>query len=274
MVTGVEHGDEQLGAVQILEQEIIQQREVVGHTVGQIRIFLETPMGHHLENAAGLGHDHRRAHRVAGNVGDHQVQGFPDPVIVVVIAAHVGGRQTEAGNPDLVRHQGRRRQQGQLNPPGDFQFVLLFLDASQFGHVGLDADEMGQSAGLVTYRGDHQFVPERGAVLAIVDQSQMAVAPFPDGPADFLDGLGIGLRSLQNTGAFSKDFLRPVAGDPGERRIGVNDGIARFQGIGDDDPHTGGLHGPVPQAQGVLETFAFGDVVIHTAPFDHPALIV
>jgi hypothetical protein len=61
--------------------------------------------------------------------------------------------------------------------------AYLLLGPLALGHVVLHPDEVDEPPPFVVHRGEPQFVPEQGAVLAVIAQENLAIAPFSEGGA-------------------------------------------------------------------------------------------
>ncbi len=119
--------------------------------------------------------------------------------------AHVeaGGRQQrllDAGRePEIVFERFLRLAQAILGEPPR-------------GDVGLDADEVSDLARRVAYRRDGQPVPERRAVLAVVQDFDDALAGFGERGADLRHRRRIGLRALEESAVPAHHLRHRVAG--------------------------------------------------------------
>src|ERR1035437_7522997 len=102
---------------------------------------------------------------------------------------------------------------------GDLQFVPVFFRPPPLGHIGLDADIVGQFARVVDYRRDQQLVPERRAPLAVVFQDYFAATSGIDGLADLFHRRRIGVRTLQQPHVLAEQFLARIARDAAQRRV-------------------------------------------------------
>ena len=121
------------------------------------------------------------------------------------------------------------------------------------GHVGLDADEMGDLAGVVPHGGDGQAVPERRAVLAAVEDLDGAVAAGDQGVADLLHGLRVGVIPLQELAVAVQRLLGRVAGQALEALVDVDQRTARQAGVRDGDALGGHRERPVLQVQPLID---------------------
>ena len=68
--------------------------------------------------------------------------------------------------------------------------LALALHPDPLGDVGLHADEADELALAVEDRADRELVPERGAVLAVVEQRRGDGAPLREGGADLATAAG------------------------------------------------------------------------------------
>ena len=137
------------------------------------------------------------------------------------------------------------------DPGGRFEALvgetegLLGLDFR--GDVGLNADQVGDEAGFITDGGDGEAVPERGAVLAVVQQLDGDFALFADGAPEEVDGGGIGFGTLEESAVAAEDFGDGIAGEPLEAGIDVDERLVGQSGVGDGDAFGAGGEGAVLQ---------------------------
>jgi hypothetical protein len=121
------------------------------------------------------------------------------------------------------------------------------LHTDALGDVGLHADEAHQGPGAVEDGADRQLVPERGAVLAVVQQGRGDRALLREGGPDLRDGRRIGRRTLQEPAVPADRLVRLVAGDPRERRVDPDQRVIRLPWVGDGEGDVGGDDGPLAQ---------------------------
>ena len=141
------------------------------------------------------------------------------------------------------------------------------------GHVGLHADEVGQRAVAVVDRRHRHLVPERGAVLAVVEQGDGDRLLRRQRPAQLRHRGPVGRRALQEAAVAAGDLVHRVAGDPGERRVDPDQRVVRQCRVADRERDVGGQHGPVPQAgQHALHLPAAGDGAGHREEDDQRPL--
>src|SRR5215203_801231 len=70
---------------------------------------------------------------------------------------------------------------------GEVELVLQrFFGAFALGNVVLHPDKANEVTLLIAHGGDGEFVPEEGAVLLVVAQGHLAVAPLPYGGTQLL----------------------------------------------------------------------------------------
>lgn len=115
------------------------------------------------------------------------------------------------------------------------------------GDVGLNADQVGDDAGVIADGSDGEAVPERGAVLAVVQQLDGDFALFADGAPEEVDGGGIGFGTLEESAVAAEDFGDGIAGEPLEAGIDVDERLVGQSGVGDGDAFGAGGEGAVLQ---------------------------
>ncbi len=219
------------------------------------------PGQHHGELvAAQARHDVGLAHLAVQAVGDlleqvvaHGVaEGVVDQLEIVEVDEQHGGNILVAPclRDDLFE---AHLEQHAVGEPGEFvavraQFQFL-LEGDALADVVHDPDVVADAAALVRHRREMQFVPERGAVLAVVAQCHHAGLAMADELAQLVDAGLVALLALQEREVAPLDFLEAVAGDGGEGRIGVDQRVIRPAGVGDHDPFVRGFQGAAADAQ-------------------------
>ncbi len=141
--------------------------------------------------------------------------------------------------------------------------LKLALMGLALGDVVLDADKMRDLAAFVSHWRDQQLVPEQAAVLAVIAQQHTPFALLADGLAQFLNPGLVSILVLQEIAVAPQRLLRGIAGNALERRVGVDQRIARHFSVGDEDGVDAGFDGAAPHAQPFLLMFAFGDILLH-----------
>mmetsp|Transcript_6595 Transcript_6595/g.19461 ORF Transcript_6595/g.19461 Transcript_6595/m.19461 type:complete len:293 (-) Transcript_6595:1266-2144(-) len=114
-----------------------------------------------------------------------------------------------------------------LLPPAHVGGVLV-ADLALHPHVIRDVPRR------VPEGGDEKLVPEGGAVNAVVEQADAHVGPVLDGASNLLDGLGIRLRTLQETAIPTEDLVECVASEVEEALGRVHDWIVGERRVCDD----------------------------------------
>lgn len=165
--------------------------------------------------------------------------------------------EAEAGKAGEARgEQGPLRLSGGFeilfdDPGGGFEAAVGdeqgFLGFDLGGDVGLNADQVGDEAGFITDGGDGEAVPERGAVLAVIEQLDGNFALFADGAPEEVDGGGIGFGTLEESTIAAEDFGDGIAGEPFEAGIDVDERLVGQSGVGDGDAFGAGGEGAVLQ---------------------------
>jgi hypothetical protein len=123
---------------------------------------------------------------------------------------------------------------------GRRQLALLVLHV---GEVQLRGEEVEHAPALIPNRADEQRIPERRAVLAVVqDIDRDALLGF-DGATDLGNAVLVGLRPLQKAAVPADQLLGVETRKVAERGIGKDDRIVGLAGIGDDHRHAGRLEG-------------------------------
>ena len=103
------------------------------------------------------------------------------------------------------------------------------------GDVRLHADEVRHVARAVPDGRDRQPVPERAAVLAVVQDLDEARAGLGERRADLGRRGRVGARSLQEPAVPPHHVRDRVAGDPLEALVGVDQRLARLARVGDGE---------------------------------------
>ena len=120
---------------------------------------------------------------------------------------------------------------------------------------------MGDRAALLAHRGDAQFVPEQGAVLAVVTQHHRGLAALAHGRAQRLERrLGM-VVTLQHAAILADDVLGRVPGHAGKGRVDVVDDIALGRGGGNDDGIHARMDGAALQPQALLRRLSGRNVL-------------
>src|ERR671916_2291626 len=83
-----------------------------------------------------------------------------------------------------------------------------------------------QPGSVVVDRGEPQLVPEQGAVLAVVAQEDLAVAPLPEGGAHLQQGRLVSVGPLQETAIAADNLPGGVTGHEFEAAVDVDEGRA------------------------------------------------
>ena len=115
------------------------------------------------------------------------------------------------------------------------------------GDIRLDADEVGDYPAAVAHRRDGEFVPEGGAVFAVVFQNYFAVMLFFQGHADLIDGSAIGIRALQEAAVLPDYFAAIVACNPLESPVAVYYRLVRPGSVRDRDAVAGSCQRAIVQ---------------------------
>lgn len=184
-----------------------------------------------------------------------------DELFVFLVVQHHPLVAVQQGDADL----------GRIDHRFDHRLLVLHLalQAVDFGHVTVHAEEMGGGSVAIQHRGDGEVGEIAAAVTAAVDQQTIPGAlPLQLRPQGFVHDLG---RDLVGEDGFvlADDFILAVTGHPLEGRVGVEDVGA---GIGDGDGQRrllhrqaeelrgqvgiGGGHGFVPVGSGVTGDLA------------------
>ena len=115
--------------------------------------------------------------------------------------------------------------------------VALPLDLA-LGDIAGDPDKADQASELAPLRCDRQAVPERLAVLAVVEDLALERLPCGERLAYANPRFGIGIGPLQKTAVASYDLGAVIAGQLAERAVGIGDQLLR---IGEDHAVAHGL---------------------------------
>lgn len=127
---------------------------------------------------------------------------------------------------------------------GDEQGLLGF---NLRGDVRLNADEVGDETGFIADGGDGKAVPERGAVLAVVEQLDGDFPLLADGAPEEVDGGGVGFGALEEAAVAAEDFGDGIAGEPLKAGVDVDERLVGQAGVGDGDAFGTGGEGTVLQ---------------------------
>ena len=150
-----------------------------------------------------------------------------------------------------------------------------FLRFDPLGHIRQNAHKMNElSRGGIAHGRDLDFVPEWGAVLAVIADHGLAVAHLAGGVANDGDGLLIALRPLQKPAVASHGLLFGIAGHPFKSGVHVDNRVVRLARVGNDHSADHGGDGPVAQDEGFLDFLEVGDVGPQRdhAPVAHPVI--
>jgi hypothetical protein len=107
----------------------------------------------------------------------------------------------------------------------------------------LDADQEAGPRGAVGHRGDAQRVPERDAVLAVVEQLDLGRLPGLDRGAQPRDLSPVGADALRKAAVAAQDLLPGIAGDPAEGVVGEDDRRVAQGAVADEHPRVRGRDG-------------------------------
>jgi hypothetical protein len=99
------------------------------------------------------------------------------------------------------------------------------------------------------HRGEPQFVPEGSAVLPVIAQENLAIAPFSEGGAHHQQGRLVPVVALQEAAVAAEHVLGGVASHELEAAVDVDEGLIGSRGIADGDAVAAGGNRPVQQAQ-------------------------
>ena len=127
-------------------------------------------------------------------------------------------------------------------------FHLLRLAQGVFGvaaagDVQLRGEEIAQLARGIEHRRDEQRIPEGRAVLAVIQQLDVAVALLADGVADLGDVLLASVGSLQEAAIATQHLVQGITCGTQEGLVGKDDRVIRLVRIRHDHRHPGLLHG-------------------------------
>jgi hypothetical protein len=100
------------------------------------------------------------------------------------------------------------------------------------------------------------MVPERGAVLAVVQQRHIAGASLFQGIADLHDRFRVGLRSLKKAAVFAMDLAGRVAAHALEGGIMVDQRVIGKPGVADHDTGLRCMDDPVQQPERLIQIAA------------------
>ena len=139
----------------------------------------------------------------------------------------------------------------------DFHFLGLpqpLFERLDGRNVGLNADEVGDAAGGVAEGADRQGVPERRAVLLIVDEDDAAPGPATNRLANRVEFRRRRVRPLEEAAVAADDFLVRVAGQLLEPAVAVDDRVVRPGRVRHDQPEGHGLDRPDAHAGPIVES--------------------
>jgi hypothetical protein len=108
-------------------------------------------------------------------------------------------------------------------------------------HVELAAEMVQQLAVRIEDRRDEQRVPERPAVLLVVQHLDRDVGAVPQRGAHHRNRLGIGAGPLHEPAVAPHHLLGRVAGELEEGVVGEDDRVVRQVRVGDQHRHAGHL---------------------------------
>ena len=90
----------------------------------------------------------------------------------------------------------------------DLQLMPTFLGFAPFGHVGLNADIMGDFARVVDNRRDQQFIPENCAAFAVVFQRNFTALTSYREPGGFVPQLPDRFPALATNACYGQAIPR------------------------------------------------------------------
>ncbi|SOR28035.1 protein of unknown function [Methylorubrum extorquens] len=189
------------------------------------------PVGHGLERVAGV------ALRRAAGLQQHQrrddLEVVLDPMIDLVEQRGLlfQGR-AQVGGP--LAHLALQRVVGVAHR--QFQAVLV-------GHVGLGREEEQDLARLVADGIDRHAVPERRAVLAVIEQLALERPARGESRPHRLKHRRIGEGTLQHAAILTVEFLAGIAREPEKGAVGPDDRVVAPPRIGDHHRRRAGLEG-------------------------------
>mmetsp|Transcript_40837 Transcript_40837/g.127905 ORF Transcript_40837/g.127905 Transcript_40837/m.127905 type:complete len:357 (-) Transcript_40837:397-1467(-) len=102
-------------------------------------------------------------------------------------------------------------------------------------HLALHADVVDDGAVTRPQRRDKELVPERRAVLPVVEEADAHVALLLNGVADHLHRALVGARALQEAAVAAEDLIHGVARELREARRCEDDGVVRQRRIRDGE---------------------------------------
>ena len=123
-------------------------------------------------------------------------------------------------------------------------------------HVELRGEEVEELAVLAEDRADEQRVPERRAVLAVVEDLDRDRPRLGQGLLDLADGAAVGERALEEAAVPAVDLFAAVAREVEKGAVGEGDGVVGPVRIGDDHRHPGHLDGGEEHVAAVVEAGA------------------
>ena len=217
-----------------------QEGEHVGGDLARIDLFRRRRLLAHEPMRAK--DDLARAPRVAGN----GLEGLAD-------LACIAGREEAQGRLGVggdgrkrlvhfVRErgaQGRDRAHARGVRQRVLELVLAFAREVQFGHVRLRAHVVRHLALRIVDGGDAQQVPERRAVLAVVEDLALEDPAARERDRDLPDGVAVGAGALDEAAVGAQDLGGGIADQPLEGGAHVDDRRFRIGGVGDDDAVVG-----------------------------------
>ena len=159
---------------------------------------------------------------------DH-VEVVLDPVIDLVEQGRLGfERRLEVGGAGM----DDGLDQGLL-----LDYPILGFDP--FGDIELRGEEILDGAVLTANRADVQRIPERRAILAVVEHVDVDRLLGCDRGSHLGDGDGVGVLTLQEAAVASDDLGALVTGQRLEGLVGKHDRVIRLSRIGDHHRHPG-----------------------------------
>ena len=117
----------------------------------------------------------------------------------------------------------------------------LLIESDLGGDVVLDADEVGDETVAIADGRHVEFVPEEGAIFAIVSEDGTDVGAFAERFADGHDFWLIEVVALEESAVATVDFCCRVAGHALEGRVDVGEGKVGEIGVGDGDSVADGV---------------------------------
>jgi len=115
---------------------------------------------------------------------------------------------------------------------------------------------MGYGARAVAYRGNGKAVPERGPVLAVIEQLHGDLALCAERRSQLVQGIPVTAGTLKKPAIAPQHFVRGVPREPFEAGIDVNQGGIRQAGVGDRDALGNRRQGPILELEERFEALA------------------